>query len=119
MNITITPYSMKLANRLRPLRLAGPLMPCRCLKDTSSNSRMLFQLIPRAFSLAPPTWVALPRENYPARPDLRKKYEAMRRPVCRMLQSLYGHPDSGTNWELYADEGSTRAGFVPVSKEWQ
>ena len=36
-----------------------------------------------------------------------------------MLQSLNGHPDSGTNWEIYADEGITRAGFVLISKEWQ
>ena len=43
----------------------------------------------------------------------------MRRPVCRMLESLYGHPDSGTNWEEYADKGIQKAGFEPISKEWQ
>ena len=36
-----------------------------------------------------------------------------------MLKSLYGHPDSGTHWEVFADEGILTAGFVPMNKEWQ
>ena len=63
-----------------------------------------------------PTWVAIPDEAIP--PHLRAKYKSMKRPVCRMIYSLYGHPDAGTNWEEFADEGIRRAGFTQISKDW-
>ena len=63
-----------------------------------------------------PTWVAIPDEAIP--PNLRAKYKSMKRPVCRMIYSLYGHPDVGTNWEEFADEGIRRAGFTQISKDW-
>ena len=29
-----------------------------------------------------------------------------------------GHPDSGTNWEEFADAGIKRSGFKPMGEEW-
>ena len=44
-----------------------------------------------------PTWICLPPEQ---RPEWwRKKYPHMKKPVCRLLKALYGHPDAGTYWE--------------------
>ena len=37
-----------------------------------------------------PTWVALPPDQWPP------ERTGVRRPVCRLLRSIYGHPDSGT-----------------------
>ena len=34
-----------------------------------------------------------------------------------MQYSLYGHPDSGTNWEEYADSHIQSVGFKPISQE--
>ena len=60
------------------------------------------------------TWVALPQEAWPAdwwNADGTPKYK---NPVVRMLLSLYGHPDSGTYWELHLDGKLVDGGFVPV-----
>ena len=35
-----------------------------------------------------------------------------------MLRSLYGHPDSGTNWEEFGDVGTKKSGFQPLGEEW-
>jgi hypothetical protein len=39
------------------------------------------------------TWVSLPREEWP------ESCEGMRRPVCPLVEALYGHPDAGGCWE--------------------
>ena len=36
-----------------------------------------------------PTWVRLPREQWPA------SWQGMRDPVCPLILALYGHPDAG------------------------
>ena len=62
-----------------------------------------------------PTWVWLPPE---ARPEWwRKKFPHLRRPVCRLLKALYGHPDVGTDWEQTCDARVRAAGFVPIGPD--
>ena len=63
-----------------------------------------------------PTWVVTPLEHYPEK--YKHLYSKLKRPVCRLLRSLYGYPDSGTNWEEFADEGIKKSGFKPMGEEW-
>ena len=41
----------------------------------------------------------------------------MRRSVCRLLRSIYGHTDSGTYWEEHCDAQVLEAVFTPVMKD--
>ena len=40
------------------------------------------------------TWVLIP-------PELRPKHWKARRPMCRLVKALYGHPESGGHWEAH------------------
>ena len=42
----------------------------------------------------------------------------MRRPVYRLRQALYGHPDAGTFWEEHCDHHVKSCGFEPIGPEW-
>ena len=44
-------------------------------------------------------------------------WAGMRRPVCRLLRSMYGHPNYGTDWEDHRDAQVLNAGFKPVLKD--
>ena len=56
------------------------------------------------------TWVRLPREQWPqAWIDA-----GMTDPVCPLLLALYGHPDSGTEWEKHSHDHVVSVGFEPV-----
>ena len=46
-----------------------------------------------------PTWVQIPRELWPA--AWKGRYW---RPVCLLIKSLYGHPESGAYWEKHLTE---------------
>ena len=59
-----------------------------------------------------PCWVCLPPE---ARPDSWSRFQ---RPVVPLLRALYGHPDSGTMWEVHCDNHVTSVGFQAVGEEW-
>ena len=56
------------------------------------------------------TWVRLPRDQWP------QEWidQDMQDPVCPLVLALYGHPDSGTDWERHAHEHVTSVGFEPV-----
>ena len=54
------------------------------------------------------TWVELPRELWP------DAWAGFRRPVCRLLMALYGHPDAGGYWEKKSFKIIQAAGFVPI-----
>ena len=41
-----------------------------------------------------------------------------RRPVCRLVKALYGHPDAGTMWEQHCHKAVQKVGFKPVGDEW-
>ena len=58
-----------------------------------------------------PTWAAVPPDQWPA------SWAGMKRPVCRLLRALYGHPDSGTYWEEHCDAHVLQAGFEPVLRD--
>ena len=54
------------------------------------------------------TWILLPPEQWP------ESWKGMRKPVCRLRVALYGHPDSGTDWEHHCDKSLKSVGFTNV-----
>ena len=56
-----------------------------------------------------PTWVCIPRELW--KPEWRGKY---RRPCCRLLKALYGHPESGAHWEQHLTRAIKATGGTEV-----
>ena len=57
-----------------------------------------------------PTYVRLPRDQWP---EAWVK-AGMTDPVCPLRLALYGHPDSGTEWEKHAHAHVTAQGFCPM-----
>ena len=53
-----------------------------------------------------PCWVELPPEAWPKHVNLK----GFRRPVCRLVKALYGHPDAGTMWEQHCHNGVQKVG---------
>ena len=53
-----------------------------------------------------PTWVFLPRGEWP------DSWKGMRNPVCPLILSLYGHPDSGGYWEQHCEGHVLSKGFI-------
>ena len=41
-----------------------------------------------------------------------------RRPVCRLIKALYGHPDAGTMWEQHCHTAVQKVGFKPLGDKW-
>ncbi len=60
------------------------------------------------------TWVALPENRWPK--AWKGKY---RRPVVRLILSLYGHADAGGFWEEHCEEQLLSDGFERLAEEWQ
>ncbi|OLP93893.1 hypothetical protein AK812_SmicGene24167 [Symbiodinium microadriaticum] len=61
-----------------------------------------------------PCWVELPEEAWHPSANHRK----FRRPVCRLVKALYGHPDAGTMWEQHCHTSVQKVGFKPLGDEW-
>ena len=63
-----------------------------------------------------PCWVELPDEAW--HPSANK--HKFRRPVCRLVKALYGHPDAGTMWEQHCRTAVQKVGFKhkPLGDEW-
>ena len=61
-----------------------------------------------------PCWVELPDEAW--HPSANK--HNYRRPVCRLVKALYGHPDAGTMWEQHCHTAVQKVGFKPIGDEW-
>ena len=55
-----------------------------------------------------PTWVELPKNRWP------EGWKNMRRPVVRLILSLYGHPDSGTYWEKHCTAAVVECGWEEI-----
>jgi hypothetical protein len=55
------------------------------------------------------TWVSLPRDEWP------ESWKHMRRPVCPLVEALYGHPDARGYWEQRCDNHLKDCGFGPVA----
>ena len=65
----------------------------------------------------PPTWVEVPREQWPDAwfaDGAGRHQPRFRRPVCRLLRALYGHPDSGGLWERHCDSHLRSIGFREI-----
>ena len=66
----------------------------------------------RAYPQAPlmgvETWVRLPRDRRP------ESWEGYHDPVCLLKRALYGHPDAGSCWEVYAEEKIRSIGFETI-----
>ena len=60
----------------------------------------------------PPTWVSIPREQWPKSWFNERGEPKYVNPVCRLLKALYGHPDSGGIWEQHCDKHLVDIGFV-------
>ena len=61
-----------------------------------------------------PCWVELPDEAW----HLSANRQRYRRPVCRLVKALYGHPDAGTMWEQHCHTAVQKVGFKPLGDEW-
>ena len=60
-----------------------------------------------------PCWVEVPDEAWHPSANRRK-----RRPVCRLVKALCGHPDAGTMWEQHCHTAVQKVGFKPLGEEW-
>ena len=62
----------------------------------------------------PPTWITLPRDQWPKswyNADGSDKYN---NPVVRLVGNLYGHPLAGLYWSQYCQEKVLAAGFTKI-----
>ena len=57
-----------------------------------------------------PTWVRLPKDQWPSSWIKAK----MQDPVCPLVLALYGHPDSGGYWERHCEKHLLDNGFAPI-----
>ena len=62
----------------------------------------------------PDTWVRLPYEYWPKW----WKDEGYKDPVCPLVLSLYGHPQSGAYWERHCHAHLVAQGFEPIN-DWR
>ena len=62
------------------------------------------------------TWVEIPEEGWPE--EWRKSGPPCDRPCCKLIQALYGHPDSRTFWEKHADKKLKELDFEPAAESW-
>ena len=53
------------------------------------------------------TWVLIP-------PELRPKHWRAKRPMCKLVKALYGHPESGAHWERHLEKAVRAIGGEPV-----
>ena len=70
------------------------------------------QAYPQSLLGGTETWVALPRDRWPA------SWKRMKAPICPLRLALYGHPDAGGYWELHCERHVLSVGFVRVG-DWR
>ena len=56
-----------------------------------------------------PTWVHVPKEFQPE--HWKGRYQ---KPMCQLIQSLYGHPEAGAHWERHLNKAVRSLGGKPV-----
>jgi hypothetical protein len=79
-----------------------------------AKSAYLQSQLRRPGSNDPTTWIAIPRQYWPAA----WHKAGLIRPVVMLVLSLYGHPIAGNRWELQAEKVLIRSGFVKVP-QWK
>ena len=85
-----------------------------CLPGNDVQMADAIQAYIQAVLTGVPCWVELPKEAWHPSVDTGK----YRRPVCRLVKALYGHPDAGTMWEQHCHKAVQKVGFKPVGDEW-
>ena len=55
------------------------------------------------------TWVAIPYELWP-----KEWHGKFKRPMCRLIKALYGHPESGAHWENHLTKAVRLLGGEPI-----
>ena len=85
-----------------------------CLPGNDVQMADAIQAYLQAVLTGVPCWVELPKEAWHPSVDTGK----YRRPVCRLVKALYGHPDAGTMWEQHCHKAVQKVGFKPVGDEW-
>ena len=86
----------------------------RCLAGNDVQMADAIQAYIQAKLSGTPCWVELPDEAWHPSAN-RRNY---RRPVCRLVKALYGHPDAGTMWEQHCHTAVQKVGFKPLGDEW-
>ena len=62
------------------------------------------------------TWVEIPEEGWPE--EWKRNGPPCKRSCARLIQPLYGHPDSGTFWGKHAHNKLLEIGFEPAVESW-
>ena len=59
----------------------------------------------------PPTFISIDPQFAPP------SWKGVANPVARLHRSLYGMPDSGKEWDMYAHQQLTKAGWTTLENE--
>ena len=60
------------------------------------------------------TWVMIDPDQYPDSWQNKDGTCKYRRPYCRLMRNLYGHPLAGLYWEKHCDRAIKACGFKPI-----
>ena len=85
-----------------------------CLPGNDVQTADAIQAYIKARLTGAPCWIELPDEAWHPSANPHK----YRRPVCRLVKALYGHPDAGTTWEQHCHAAVHKVGFKPLGDEW-
>ena len=64
------------------------------------------------------TWIKIQENQWPPEWKEMKRNGQIKDPVCPLVKALYGHPDSGGDWEKHCEKHVVSEGFVPVA-DWR
>merc|ERR1712115_759461 len=81
------------------------LMPGHIVQQSDAE-----QAYTQAWFRGEDTWVRLPKDQWPQEWHDKGYVD----PVCPLVLALYGHPDSGSDWEAHADKCVRSVGYAPV-----
>jgi hypothetical protein len=84
---------------------------CGLIRDHVIENADAMQAYAQSLLGGTETWVSLPREEWP------ESGKGMRRPVCPLVEALYGHPDAGGYCEQHCDSHLEDCGFDPVAAD--
>ena len=81
-----------------------------CLPGHAEEQNDARHAYTQAFLKGTHTWDCLPKQQRPM------ACHHMRRPVAPLLQAMYGHPDSGTDWYERCNDSAEPRGFAAIIK---